>query len=186
MTSYPRKQSFNTFSSLPELSYNCVAHLLENDNKVWRLLSNMESDCLDENKYPDLTMEEKIDIIYRGADNITSCRVFLDIGLDDVWREEAAILRIAPTVITPDTYVYGRVSMGFEVYSHFKVNHLSNNSTRVVSIIQRLLELFNGAEIDGLGRLYFDQSAASSCKVVTIGRIPYKGMGLIMTNYMLG
>lgn len=183
---FPRRTSFNKFEELPNLSYNCVAYLLEHEETMWRLLGNENADCLDTNKYPDLTMEEKVSLIYKGLDNITSCRVFLDVGLDDAWREETTILRVSPAIITPDTYVYGKVAMSFEVYSHFKVNHLTNNSTRDVSIVQRLIATLNGAEIPGLGRLYFDRNASSACKVLTIGRIPYKGMGLMMTNFLLG
>ncbi len=181
-----RKESYNEFTNLPDLSYNVIAYLIENDDISWRLLKYSDPDSMDYNKHPNLTLQEKADLIYTGHDNITDCRVFLDVGMDDAWTQEAAILRVSPIVVTPDTYVYGRIAMSFEVYTHYKVNHLSNHTTRTVSLIQRLISIFNGAEINGLGQLFFDKRSSSLCRVVSIGRIPYKGMGLVMCNFLLG
>lgn len=181
-----QKESYNQFTNLPILSYNCIAYLMQHDDIVWRLLSNSNADCLDENKYPNLTQPQKANLVYTGGDNITDYRVFLDIGMDDAWKEEASVLRVSPAIVTPDTYVYGKVHMLFEVYTHFKINHLSNNAARTTSIIQRLISVYNGAEIPGLGRLFFDKRASPLCKVVATGRIPFKGMGLMMCNFLLG
>lgn len=181
-----RKESYNEFLALPDLSYNAAAYLIEHDEISWRLLKYTDPDCLDANKHPDLTLQEKADLIYTGRDNITDCRVFLDVGMDDAWTQETSILRVSPIIATPDTYVYGRVAMAFEVYTHYKVNHLSNYTTRTVSLVQRLISVFNGAEITGLGRLFFDKRSSALCRVASIGRIPYKGMGLVMCNFLLG
>lgn len=181
-----RKEAYNEFSNLPELSYNAIAYLMQHDDISWRLLKYSDPNCLDLNEHPNLTLQEKADLVYTGRDNITDCRVFLDVGMDDAWTQEAAILRVSPMVITPDTYVYGKIAMSFEVYAHYKVNHLSNHTTRTVSLIQRLISVFNGSEIEGLGRLFFDARSSGLCRVVSIGRIPYKGMGLVMCNFLLG
>jgi hypothetical protein len=44
----------------------------------------------------------------------------------------------------------------------------------------------NGAEIDGVGRLFFDHRASAFSKSILIGSIPYKGRATIMCNYFLG
>jgi len=45
--------------------------------------------------------------------------------------------------------------MAFEVYSHYKINHLSNYTTRIDTIIQQLIYEFNGFNLES-GRLEFD------------------------------
>ncbi len=175
----------NDFKGLPEMAYNCVGYLMRNDDIIWRILSNPKSDCLDPNKYPDLTLEEKAGLIYRGGDNVNDYRVFLDLGQDDAWAQEVCILRVSPLAVMPDTYVHGKVVMGFQVYTHNKANHLSNYTTRTDTVIQRLISVLNGAEINSIGIIHFDRRASSLCKVITIGRIPFLGKQLTMTNIQL-
>lgn len=175
----------NDFTGLSEMAYNCVGYLMRNDDIIWRILSNPQPDCLDPQKYPNLTLEEKARLIYRGGDNVNDYRVFLDLGQDDAWAQEVSILRVSPLAIMPDTYVYGKVVMGFQVYTHNKANHLSNYTTRTDTAIQRLIGVLNGAEINGVGRIHFDRRASSLCRVITIGRIPFSGKQLTMTNIQL-
>jgi len=181
-----KDESYNNFETLPSIAYNCVTYLMDNDEEIWRMLAYSDAEALNPNAHSNLTVEQKKSLIYNGEDDITSYRVFMDMGMDDAWKQEAAMLRISPVMIMPDNYVHGKSAMSFEVYSHFKVNHLSNYTTRSLSIMQRLLEVYNGADISGIGRLFFDRKASSLCKIVPIGRIPYKGYGLIMCNFLLG
>lgn len=177
------KEVYNKYTELPNLSYNCISYLKNNDDYIWKLLKYNDADCW---KKPNLTEKEKISLIYNGQPKETDYRVFYDVGADDSWNIEACILRISPLAIIPTNYIYGEVTMGFEVYSHYKINHLSNYQTRIDSISQRLIEVFNGAEIGGLGRLFFDKRRGSPSKSTIIGSIPYKGRATIMCNHIGG
>jgi hypothetical protein len=73
-----------------------------------------------------------------------------------------------------------------EVYSHYKINMLNNYTTRIDTIIQQLIEVFNGAEISGLGRMYFDAKANPRSRASIIGQIPMKGKILTICNHVLG
>jgi len=44
----------------------------------------------------------------------------------------------------------------------------------------------NGADIEGVGRLYFDYRASAASRSMPMGAIPYKGRATIMCNYSLG
>jgi len=175
------KESYNKFTDYPLLSYNCITYLIENEDTLWKLLAYNDADAWNGT---DLTKTEKRNLVYRGQPEETQYRVFMDVGQDISWTEQACILRISPLEITPTNHIYGNVVMGFEVYSHYRINHLSNYQTRIDMCIQRLIEAFNGQDIGGLGRLYFDARAYSRSKVATIGQIPFKGKGLIMCNWM--
>ena len=176
------KTVYNKFELFPELSYNCITYLLENNTTIWKLLKYPTSDAWN---LPDLTSTEKRDLIYAGQTNINDYRVFQDSGADDSILFEACFLRISPLELYPRNYIVGNVTMGFEVYCHYKINTMSNYRTRVDTIIQSIIASLNGQEVGGLGRLYFDAKANPRCKVLPIGSIPYRGKGLIMCNWTL-
>ena len=178
-----RKQSYNKFTQLQNLSYNCISYLIEKEELLWKLLKYNDPDCWNK---ADLTKEEKGSLIYNGSPEETKYRVFMDIGADNSWLVEACILRVSPLNIIPNNYIYGNVSMSFEIYTHYKINQLSNYTTRIDSATQRIIETMNGAEVEGLGRLYFDRRASGNARSIAIGSIPYKGRATILCNYLSG
>ena len=178
-----RKDSYNKFSSIDSISYNCIKYLLDNDEESWKLMYYSDPDCW---KRDNLTTEQKASLVYSGQPNETDFRVFSDVGADNAWTVEACILRISPNVGIPNNYVWGTISIGFEIYSNYKINHTSCYKTRIDMMTQRMIEVFNGSDIPDLGRIFFDQRASHYCKMLTIGAIPYKGRAIIMCVNSLG
>jgi len=184
-TTDARKDSYNKFENLPLLSYNCIKYLMDNNDTVWKLLKYTDRDAYkNDTTHPNLTKAEKGALIYNGMPNQNDYKIFLDVGQDDAITTESAILRIHPMELTPVNYVYGNVSMAFECYAPFKANTLSNYQTRVITIIQQIIETFNGAEIGGLGRLYFDSRASSRCRMTLAGQINFKGNVAVFCNWI--
>ena len=149
--------SYALYDGWDSFSYNCISYLMTHDELIWKLL-----------KYPtpnawqmsDLTQEEKASLIYNGSDDTSKFHVFMDQGQPDVETLEGAIIRIAPYSINPENRVVGTVLMIFEAYTHYHVNHLTNYKTRNDMITQRLIQVFNGATIEGgLGKIHLDISA---------------------------
>jgi hypothetical protein len=181
MDSDLRKDSYNKFEALPLFSYNCISYLIDHEEMLFKLLKYNDFDCWNK---PNLTRAEKGALVYDGSPDETKFRVFMDVGADNSWLVEACILRISPLTITPTNYIYGNVSMGFEIYSHYKINQLSNYMTRIDYATQRIIEVMNGAEVEGLGRLYFDRRAMGGSKSIPIGAIPFRGRATIMCNWI--
>ena len=177
------EEQYNKFTNLPLLSYNCITHLIQNNDLVWKLLKYSDNRAYEKSN---LTTQEKGALVYAGQVNVNEYRVFSDYGADDSILSEIAILRISVLELIPSNYVYGHVTMGMEIYSHYKINMLNNYTTRIDTIIQQLIETFNGAEISGLGRMYFDAKANPRSRVSIIGQIPMKGKILTICNHMLG
>ena len=176
------QESYNDYEALPKMAYNCVKYLMDNNELLFRLLKYNDKDAWQlDSDHPNLTKVEKGDLIYSGGADDTSKRIFTSIGNDTAWTHEASILRIAPLTINPSNYVVGKVTMAFEVYVHYKTIHLSNYQNKVDLIIQQLLKELNGAEIGGIGRLSFDENGRN--RVIRIGKVPYKGKALTMTNW---
>jgi hypothetical protein len=177
------QQSYNKFEGLENIPYNCINYMMNNNELIWKLLKYSDPDAW---KKADLTTSEKGLLVYDGLKDPTSCRVFMDVGLDDSWLVEACMLRVSVVEAVPTNYVRGNITVGFEIYSHYKINHLSNYTTRLDKLAQQVIEVFNGADIADVGRLYFDARAHRTAKLSTIGMIPYKGKAVVMCNHSLG
>lgn len=171
--------SFAQYEFFDEYSYTLIKYLMENDEVIWKLLANDTPDAWNK---PDLSQAEKAALIYRGGDNTAMSRVFMDIGQPDVLTEEVCIIRISPYSIFPDNRVTGTISIMFEVYSHYHINHLSNYRTRIDMITKRLIQVFNGAVIGGLGRLFFDRVGSDNTRMENGSQLPFKGRWIIMAN----
>ena len=179
----PIQAVYDKFSNFDSISYNCIKYLMDNDEETWKLMYYNDADCWNKTN---LTLDQKASLIYDGSPDETLFRVFQDSGQDNSWTVQACILRITPILAHPTNYVFGMMAIGFEVYSHYKINHTSLYKTRLDMMAQRLIEVFNGAEIPGLGRLFFDSKASSYCRLSSIGAIPYKGKSLILCTQSLG
>jgi hypothetical protein len=181
MTTYDNQEQYNKYTEYPNLSYNTISYLMDHNELIWKLLFYNDSEAWNKGN---LTHSQKASLVYDGSPDETKFNVFMDTGQDYAWTRETTVLRIFPAELTPSNYIYGEVLMGFEIYSYYKLNHLSNYQIRVDVIVQQLLETLNGAEIGGLGRLYFDISAAPKNRAIVIGQLPWKGKGLLMSNHL--
>jgi len=183
----PDNRSYNTFEPFPLVSYNVITHLMENNELLWKLLKYNDPDAWKSNsEHPNLTKAEKGALIYDGQfQKLNNFRVFLDIGQDQAFTKEACIHRVSPVDLYATNYVYGDLVLGLEVYCHYEINMMSNYQTRTDAVTQQLIETLNGAEIEGVGQLFFDRTRYGG-KSSVIGQIPFKGRGTIMCNNVLG
>jgi hypothetical protein len=171
--------SYAQFENLDQFSYNCVKYLMEQDEVIWKLLYYKTPDAWSK---ANLSQSEKASLIYDGSDNTAPFSVFMDIGSPDVVSNEASIIRISPYSITPENRTVATVAIMFEVYCHYKLNHLSNYTVRTDVIMKRFIQVFNGAHIGGLGRLFFDRMASDYPRMDLAGQLPYRGKWLIMAT----
>ena len=181
-----RQDSYNKFEILSTVPYSIVSYLIDNAEYTWKLLNDNSPTAWQSSK-PSLTPEQKGLLVYDGVRKINDCRVFLDTGADDGWLVESTQLRVSVMNGVPNNHIWGTLSIAFEIYTHFKVNSLSNLTPRNLSIAQDLLTVLNGADVPGIGRLYFDAKQTSNCRLsLALGAIPYKGLSLIMAVKSLG
>ena len=177
------QQEYNKYTQFPFLSYNCISYLMQNNQDIWKLLKYNTANALSETN---LTNAQKAALIYKGQSDEMNYRVFLDSGQDNAVTEQISILRIYPYDVDPENQIVGRITMCFQVFVNYRINHLVNYTTRVDTIIQNLIETLNGADIEGIGRLHFNKKAARMSGVRDIGTIPFRGKVLMMGNNALG
>jgi len=171
--------SYAQYDTYDELSYLFIQHLMANDEVIWKLLYYLDPDAWSK---PNLTQAQKAALIYKGGDDASLFRVFLDSGIPDVITREDCIIRISPHSIFPENRTIGTVNIVLEVYSHYHINTLSNYKTRIDMIAKRLLQVFNGADITGFGKVYFDRMASAQDRLEAGGQLPHKGRWMIMSN----
>lgn len=178
-TSKVGQDAYNRFPTFAHLSYNCISHLMDNNNLIWKLLKHNTPDAWNESN---LTMAEKGALIYKGEEDGSLFKVFMDTGLPDVWTTQGTILRVSPITVMPKNRTVSVIGMCFEAYAHYKINTLSNYTTRVDVIIQQILETMNGVEVGGLGKMFFDGLRDQSDRLYDAGKIPFKGKKVYLST----
>lgn len=172
-------EAYNKYPGLADYPYNCITYLIENNEMIWKLLKYNEANAY---KQDNLTKEEKGLLVYKGTDKEEDFRVFMDQGQSDAWVHESCVLRISIFRIFPTNRTIGTVQMSFEVYSHYKINHLTNYRTRIDYICQELIETFNGKEMGGIGKLFYNLMEDTTQTLSQSGQVPFKGKRIIMST----
>ena len=65
---------FNNFAMLPSVPYNIIMTLAQNNENIFKMLKYNTYDCLSQ---PNLTFEEKMEMIYKNQDQQQDYRIFL-------------------------------------------------------------------------------------------------------------
>ena len=149
---------------------------------IWKLLKWTTSDAW---KKTDLTPAEKAALIYSGQEDSSNYNVFMDVGQPDAFTREICMLRVSNWHITPKNRTVGILTVSFQIYSHYKINHLTNYKTRNDVIVEEILKTMNGAELkNGLGLFYFNGKRELTDRMINTGQIPFPGKQIFMSmNY---
>lgn len=169
------------YSFLPKIAYNITSNLMDNEDAeiIWKLLKYQTKDDWNAT---DLTKAEKRALIYNGDGNSASYALFFDSGMDETISGEKAYLRIYPYYVNPENPYTGIIDIAFEILCHNSINTLSNYTTRVDSIMAALLKCLNGANVGGLGAMYFDAKRSRGNKLQNFNQVPFKAKILIMST----
>lgn len=173
-------EAYNDFRVFSDLSYNCIKILIEENELIWKLLKYTDPDAWSKD---DLTHAEKAELIYAGQQDTSEYNVFMDGKQPDVLMKEVSILRIMPYHAIGLNRTVGVIEVSFEIFSHYKINHLSNYKTRIDTITQQLLAMFNGKDVGGVGLMSFDKMADQSSRLFQAGQIPFGGKQIIFSTY---
>lgn len=153
------ESSYNQYDGLQNFTLFIIQHLMLNNEDIWKLLKYDTQDALEK---PNLTREEKASLIYPGASggDMDDYRVFRAPYLDDLTTNQQAQLRVYLESVTPDTLLYGTVDVNIEVICHVKMIELNDYQNRAESIVWQVIKTLNGAEVGGIGKLFFDRNGS--------------------------
>ena len=153
------ESSYNQYDGLQNFTLLIIQHLMLNNEDIWKLLKYDTQDALEK---PNLTREEKAKLIYPGASggDMDDYRVFRTPYLDDLTTNQQAQLRVYLESITPDTRLYGTVDVNIEVICHVKMIEINDYQNRAESIVWQVIKTLNGADVGGIGKLFFDRNGS--------------------------
>lgn len=153
---------YNTFDNLPYVAYKIVTYLFSNEN-LWKLLKYDSYDCLSK---PNLTEDEKIEMIWRDQEYQMNCNVFLVPLVLDSIGDSRTILKVFDYYITPETRLSSILCMKFEYINLGKslmVDYNGYPCSKLVVIKTELLKSLNGVDVGGVGTLVFDTMLSRWC-----------------------
>jgi hypothetical protein len=172
--------AYNDFKQFSQLSYTCIKKMMDENELIWKLLKYTSPDAWNK---PDLNQEEKAALIYAGQQDSSKFNVFMDGKQPDVLVEECTLVRIMPNYALGLNRSIGIIEVSMEVFSHYKINHLSNYTTRIDTITGELLALFNGSDVGALGLMAIDRMIDQSSRLFQAGQIPFGGKQIIFSTY---
>ena len=170
---------YSQYTDLANFPNLMIEYLMDNNEMIWKLLKYNESDAWSQS---DLSKTQKSELIYNGSGEMSDYRVFMDIGQSDVWNHEICVIKMAIHGIIPEHRVVGTLDMAFGVYSHYKINTLSNYKTRTDVIAEEFLKTFNGADIGGIGNMFFSRMGSTGDRMINGGIIPFSGKWIVISN----
>ena len=163
-------QAYTSFKEVPQFPYKIIEVFLTSDEemveKFWKLLKYVDVDALEK---PNLTYEEKIDMIWNGDSVEQKYNIFLKplIGSSLDTAEEQTQLRLYRYTISPNTQL--------EAVIAFEADFITNEKTCLVyqdgilcertDLMETMfLDIINGRDIGiGNGVLTFNREMSRSC-----------------------
>lgn len=144
-----------TFNNYSNFTYNIIKILIEKGRQLWKLLKYATPDALEK---PDLTLEEKLNLIYQGEPDSTVARVFRIPFTDDAFTDQICKIHVFPWITDPYKRTNGYQTFMFQIVCHNKIGTLSDGRSRCDILIEELGDIINGADVAGIGMLTFDSS----------------------------
>lgn len=176
------QSAYNSYDNLPNFSYNAISYLMTANEDFWRLIYYNDPNAWNVSVDPNISSAQKAALIFDGSDDETKFRLFMDEGQVNAWTNEATVVRIFPYSIFSENRTIGTLTMAFDIFSHYRINTLSNYTTRIDTLAQIILQTFNGYYIGGLGKLTIDVLSNKQDRLYPSGQIPFKGKRITMST----
>ena len=201
--------AFNRFVNLDSIEDRIINFLINstthNAERIWKLLKYGTLDALTKNN---LTKKEKSELIYRGEDEQTNKRVFMQSYLDDAFSTQCSLLKIYIDSVVPINHLTAIVNVGIDIMSHSKTQIVYNDSmddienpeiyreieqqivykNRNTLLLKCILAELNGADIEGIGQFQFNQkqSVFDQSRSGIFDNKMYNGSKTIFSTQMSG
>lgn len=168
--------SYNKFKNYSQLSYNIISYLINNNEDIWKMLKYNDPTALSQ---PNLTQSEKSELIYKGETDSEPFRVFRDPFTDDAYEKQVSQLRVFPSYTNPENHIVAIQDIQIQIVVHNKINYLDDYVMRLDYLIEEVLRTLNGADIGGLGVMFFDRTRSRNDNI-------YRGAGIGNNRNFLG
>lgn len=167
---------------------NKSSEQLEWTHTLWKILNSDEKDCLNR---PLPEYEEIIDLIYKGntkydgiSSSQTNKKIFRFVNQEEAWLTDSSIIRVYVDSIYPNNDYTATINIGIDLLAHNKIIDIdaeeSNRNlieilpdgvrveittkNRLTTMLRCVLALLNGADVQGVGLLRYNQQLSSLCQ----------------------
>jgi len=178
----------NKFTTMPFIPYNIIEYLALSPDaeNIWKILKYPTYDCLSQ---PNLTLNEKMDLLCMNNDNQQDYNIFLTQLVENMIPEEKTILKIYKVQTGFENItkgLFGVASYRFDILYGGKMGMIEYQKTpcnRGDVLEMELLSVLNGADIKGgAGWLEYSPILSRNCgSNLNLGNhTTYTGVSIIM------
>ena len=154
------QSNYNTFSTMPYIPYKRVMALVENNN-LFKLLYYPTKDALSQ---PNLTLEQKVNMIWNGQDRTDDYTIFLTNIQPNLETISRPVLKIYRYDTLPKTYTTAVISYEFDILFGTKIPMVDYNGVpcnRGDLIEMELMKSLNGQDVAGVGYLQYNHQLST-------------------------
>ena len=158
--------AFNKFTTLPSVPYKILSYLAENNERIFKALYYQGSDALDQ---PDLTLEQKLDMIYVDEGKEIDKHLFLKPLIGEEMIDSVTQLRLYKYGISPTDAMTSVITYRFDIITGSKVSLIYDNNipiSRLDFIETELLNTLNGIDLFGTGKFQFNRDLSTQDKQI--------------------
>jgi hypothetical protein len=161
-----KTSNFNTFSALPYIPYNIISHLAQDPKAegFWKLLKYDGYDALEQDN---LSLQEKLSMVYKNQANQNEYSVFLTNLLEDEQTRERTILKVFKNNSVPVNAQVATICYEFDILCGAKmavVDYQGVPCNRLDVAESILLNSLNGIDVAGVGFLQFNYELSRLCR----------------------
>ena len=158
--------TFNKFTTLPSVPYKILSYLAENNERIFKALYYQGSDALSQ---PDLTLEQKLDMIYVDEGKEIDKHLFLKPLIGEEMVDSVTQLRLYKYGISPTDAMTSVITYRFDIITGSKVSLIYDNQipiNRLDLIEAELLNTLNGVDLFGTGKFQFNRDLSTQDKQI--------------------
>jgi hypothetical protein len=160
------RQTFNKFVSLPSVPYKIIAYLAENNDRLFKVLYYNDIDALSK---PNLTLEQKMDMIYVDEGKEVEKHLFLKPLVGEEMVDSQSQLRIYKYAISPIDAMSAVVNYRFDIITGSKISLVYDEDilcSRLDIIESEILNTLNGIDLFGTGYFQFNRDLSTQDKQI--------------------
>ena len=161
---------YNNFKMMPYIPYKIIEYLAYNNENLWKILKYNTYDCLSE---PDLTFNEKMELIWSYQGNQEDYRIFITALVENMIPISETMIKIYKDITVPRTPINAVAGYEIDILYGGKISLIEYNGipcNRGDVCEAEILSTLNGVEVNGVGRLEFNtQKISSSRSALNIG-----------------
>jgi hypothetical protein len=154
----------NTFNSMPQIPYQILTYLIDNNENLFKLLKYNSTDALQKD---DLTKKEKIALLYTEVGKEDDYHIFLKPLIGEEMTDSVTQLRLYKARITPTTNLKAVLNYEFDIVVGTKTNLVYDNNgipcSRLDMIESEIINSLCGTSMFGVGGFQFNRELSNLC-----------------------